>query len=120
VPDLDRILAVRTWLFMLVMSVAAQVLAQAPVEERRPARDDAGLAQRRVEFARQALGRAEAELRDATVAHREAQLRFDEAKARLDEAGKLLARARAAAAEARKSYEADSSEFERRRGDKGG
>ena len=110
----------RAWFFAMVLSAAAQAFAQAPVEERRPAPDDVGLAQRRVEFARQALMRAEAELRDAAAAHKEAQLRFDEAKARLDEAGRILARAQAAAAQARKNYDADASELERRLGGKGG
>ncbi|OGA07895.1 MAG: hypothetical protein A3H33_14285 [Betaproteobacteria bacterium RIFCSPLOWO2_02_FULL_65_20] len=118
VPDLERIVAVRAWLFMLVMSAAAQVFAQAPVEERRPARDDAGLAQRRVDFARQALEQAEAQVRDAAAAHEQAQSRFDEAKAGLDATGKSLARARAAAAEARKRYDAASSELERRQAGK--
>lgn len=110
----------RAGFFVLALSAAAQVIAQAPVEERRPAPDDAGLAQRRVEFTRQALMRAEAELRDAAAAHKEAQLRFDEAKARLDEAGRVLAKAQAAAAQARKNYDADVSQLERRRGGKGG
>ncbi len=106
--------------FAIVLSATAQAFAQAPVEERRPARDDAGLAQRRVEFARQALDQAEAPVRDAATAQKEAQQRFDEAKARLDETGRALARARAAAAEARRIYDAESAEFERQRAGKGG
>jgi hypothetical protein len=120
VPDLDRMSAVRAWFFAMVLSATAQAFAQAPVEERRPARDDAGLAQRRVEFARQSLEQAEAQVREAVAAQKEAQLWFDEAKARLDETGKGLARARAAAAEARRGYDAESSELERQRAGKGG
>jgi hypothetical protein len=109
---------VRAWFFAMVMSATAQAFAQAPVEERRPVRDDAGLAQGRVEFARQGLDQAEAQVRDAAAAQKEAQLRFDEAKARLDETGRSLARARAAEAEARRSYDAESSAFERQRAGK--
>ena len=110
----------RAWLFALLITATAEVLAQAPVEDRKPARDDLGAAQRRVEFTRQALDRAEAEVRDASVAHKEAQQRFDEAKAQRDKTAGNLARARAAAAEARKGYERESSELERRRSGKGG
>jgi hypothetical protein len=119
VPDLDRSVVVRAWFFAILLAVAAQVFAQAPVEERRPARDEAGLAQRRVEFARQALDQTDAQVRDAAAAKKEAQSRFDEAKAALDRTGASLARARAAAAEARKRYDAESSELERRQGGKG-
>ena len=105
---------------MVVLSVTAQAFAQAPVEERRPARDDAGLAQRRVEFARQALEQAEASFREAAAAQKEAQQRFDEAKTRLDGTGRALARARVAAAEARRGYDAELSGLERQRAGKGG
>lgn len=111
---------VRAWLFMLVMSVAAQVFAQAPVEERRPARYDAGLAQRRVDFARQTLEQAEARVRDAASEYEQAQSRFDQSKASRDATARNLAKARAAAADARKRYDAESSELSRRQAGKGG
>lgn len=110
----------RAWLFMLVMSAAVQVFAQAPVEERRPARDDAGLAQRRADFARQALEQAEAQVRDAAAEHEQARSRFNEAKAGLDAAAGSLAKARAAAAEARKQYDAEASELARQQAGRGG
>lgn len=110
----------RAWLFVLVISAAAQVYAQAPVEERRPALDDVGLAQRRVDFARQSLEQAEADARDAATEHNQAKSQFDKAKAALDTAARNLARARAAAAEARKRYDAESSELSRRQAGKGG
>jgi hypothetical protein len=110
----------RVWTFALLLIVATGVRAQAPVEDRRPARDDTAASQRRVEFTRQALDRAEAEVRDASAAHSEAQTRFDDAKAQLEKSAANLARAKAAAAEARKNHEGESSRLERQRTGKGG
>ena len=116
----DGIAALRAWIFVTAVSAAAQAFAQAPVEERQPAKDDTGTVQRRIDFARQALERAEAQLRDAETEHDEAKLRFDAARERFDETARNLDRARAESTRARKDYEAQSSELERRRGGKGG
>ena len=110
----------RAWLIAMVLSATAQAFAQAPVEERRPARDDSASAQRRVEFARQGLEQAEAQVRDAAAAQKQAQQRLDEAKARIDETGRAVTRVRAAAAEARRSFDAESTALERQRAGKGG
>lgn len=107
-------------MFVPAICAAAQVFAQAPVEERHPATNDTGAVQRRIDFARQALDRAEARVRDAMNEHEAAKRRFDEAKKRLDETAKKLDRAKAASSSARKNYDAQSSEFERQRAGKGG
>jgi len=106
---------VRGWLVAVLWSVTAHAAAQAPVEERRPTPDDVGIAQQRVEFRRQALERAEAEVRDALAAQRDAARRFAEAKSTLDTAGRSLDKARAAAAEAKRAYDKESSQLDRQR-----
>ena len=106
---------VRAWMVAVLCSVTAHAMAQAPVEERRPPPEDARLAQQRVEFRRQALERAEAEVRYALAAQKEAARRFAEAKSTLDTAGRSLDKARAAAAEAKRAYDRETSELERRR-----
>ncbi len=106
---------VRAWLVAVLWTVTAHAIAQAPVEERRPQPDDVGLAQQRVEFRRQALERAEAEVRDALAAQKEAARRFGEAKSALDAAGRKLDKAKAAAAEAKRAYDSEASQLERRR-----
>ena len=110
-----RIVALRAWIFVPAVWAAAQAFAQAPVEERNPATNDTATVQRRIDFARQALDRAEARVQDAAINHDEAKRRFDEAKKRLDETAGNLDRAKAASARARKNYDAQSSELERRR-----
>jgi len=107
-------------IFATALLATAQAFAQAPVEERRPPRDDAGLAQHRVEFARRALDQAQAQVRDAATEQKEAQLRFDQAKARLDETQRNLAKARASETEAKKRHDAESSGLDRQRAGKGG
>lgn len=110
----------RGWAFSLLLMSAAQALAQVPVEDRRPPSDETGAAQRRIEFTRQALDRAEAGLRDATAAHRDARKRYDDAKSGLDKAEKDLARAQSAGEQARKAYERESSDLAKRRTTGGG
>ena len=98
----------------MVLSVSTQAFAQAPVEERSTS-GGTGLAQQRVEFTRQAMERADAQVRDALADRKQAASRFDAAKAALDEADKALAKAKSAAAEAKRAYERESSEFDRQR-----
>jgi len=114
-----RITALRAWILVPAVCAAAQVFAQAPVEERHPATNDTGTVQRRIDFARQALDEAEARVRDAQSDHEKAKRRFDEAKKRLDETANNLDRAKAASDKARKYYDAQASELERQRAGKG-
>jgi len=106
---------VRGWVVAVLWSLTAHAIAQAPVEERRPLPDDVGVAQQRVEFRRQALERAEAQVRDTLAAQQEAARRFAEAKSTLDSAARSLDRARAAAAEAKRALDRESSELDQRR-----
>jgi chromosome segregation ATPase len=112
----------RTPTFLLLMALCALARAQAPVEDRGTRASVFTDAQQRVEYARQAAEKADAQVRQseresglAETALRSAKSQYDAAKSDADRAKKALAQARAKAADSRKAYERESGRFERLR-----
>jgi chromosome segregation ATPase len=112
----------RALTLFLLMSVCALARAQAPVEDRGARASAFTDSQQRVEYARQAAEKADAQVRQserdaglAEAALRSAKSQYEAAKADADKAKKALAQARSKAAESRRAYEKESAQFDRLR-----